>query len=40
MQTHHHGTTCRKKTGVVCRFIASWAPSNEIRIVYFEEEID
>ena len=40
MQTHHHGTTCRKKKGVVCRFIASWAPSNEIRIVYFEEEID
>lgn len=22
MQTYHHSTTCRKKTGVICRFYA------------------
>ena len=40
VQTHHHTTTCRKKKGVACRFNAPWVPSNETRIIRFEEKID
>ena len=40
VQTHHHTTTSGKKKGVVCRFDASWAPSDKARIVRSYEKID
>ena len=33
VQTHHHTTTCRKKSGVKCRFNAPWPPSEKTIIV-------
>ena len=40
VQSHHHTTTCRKKTGVTCRFNASWAPTDKTRIVCSEVKTD
>ena len=40
VQTHHQATTCRKNNNLVCRFNASWAPSDKTRIVHSEEKID
>ena len=33
VQSHNHTTTCRKKTGVKCRFNAPWPPSEKTIIV-------
>ena len=40
VQSHHHTTTCRKKTGVPCRFNALWAPTDKTRIVCSEVKTD